>query len=172
MKAVLIDPFEPRISDVEIKDDHLLSYYSLIGCTTVTAIDAEYNGKPASLFLDDEGLFKNDQKFWHFPQHQEPLAGKAVLVGFDPSTGESLDAPIDAQGIIESGLVLYPNPTSAVGSLLNYKPIKELVALLKEAKKANPNFLPHFLNYPIPIKIKSFSHNELNNLETSFSAPE
>jgi len=114
MKAVLIDPFTRDISDVEFEGETLAALYKLIDCTTVTAVSLVFDDQVVSLFLDDEGLFVQDQKFWSIFQYPEPLAGRAVILGFDASNGESLDVPVDASRVAEEGVIFFETAQHAI----------------------------------------------------------
>ncbi len=114
MKAVLIDPFTREISDVEFEGETLAALYKLIDCTTVTAVSLVFDDQVVSLFLDDEGLFVRDQKFWSIFQYPEPLAGRAVILGFDASNGESLDVPVDASRVAEEGVIFFETAQHAI----------------------------------------------------------
>jgi len=114
MKAVLIDPFTRDISDVEFEGETLAALYKLIDCTTVTAVSLVFDDQVVSLFLDDEGLFVRDQKFWSIFQYPEPLAGRAVILGFDASSGESLDVPVDASRVAEEGVIFFETAQHAI----------------------------------------------------------
>lgn len=114
MKAVLIDPFTRNISDFEFEGETLAALYEHIGCETVTAVSLTFDDQVVSLFLDDEGLFKNDQRFWSIFQYPEPLAGRGVILGFDGGTGESLDVPVDASRVLEEGLIFFEDAQHAI----------------------------------------------------------
>jgi hypothetical protein len=114
MKAILIDPFKRDISDVEFEGETLAALYKLIDCTTVTAVSLTFDDQVVSLFLDDEGLFVSDQRFWSIFQYPEPLAGRAVILGFDASNGESLDTPIDAARVSEEGVIFFESAQHAI----------------------------------------------------------
>lgn len=114
MKAVLIDPLTRDISDVEFEGETLAALYKLIDCTTVTAVSLVFDDQVVSLFLDDEGLFVQDQKFWSIFQYPEPLAGRAVILGLDASSGESLDVPVDASRVAEEGVIFFESAQHAI----------------------------------------------------------
>ena len=75
---LLIDPFEKTITPVYYDGD-FHSIYNLIDCS---CFDVVRCGK-YDLFVDDEGLFKDDQKFFVVFDYPQPLAGKALVVGCD-----------------------------------------------------------------------------------------
>lgn len=76
---LLINPYDKTIAPI-YWDGELSSLYALLGCSCVTVAPCGHY----DLFVDDEGLFKEEQKFFmssDFP-HQ-PLAGMALAVGVD-----------------------------------------------------------------------------------------
>ena len=95
---LLINPFDKTVTPVYY-DGELSSLYALLGCTTVDCVCCgRYD-----LFVDDEGLFKPDQKFFAvFDYPHQPLAGMALAVGTDEEgctvpaniTLEELDARV------------------------------------------------------------------------------
>jgi hypothetical protein len=91
MKAFVIDPITRTVAEVDYNGDYR-QIYKLIDADTFDAVTVQYDtltGHRESLFVDDEGLFKADQKFFHWADYPQPLAGKALLLGTD-DTGESV----------------------------------------------------------------------------------
>jgi len=80
-KAVLIDPYEETVTDIEY-DGHYKSIYPLIHCDTFTVVRL---GNDDDLFVDDEGLLKltPQSKFFKIPAYPSPLAGYGLIVGCD-----------------------------------------------------------------------------------------
>lgn len=78
MRAILIDPFNKTVTEVETPAG-LDDIYKLIGHTTIVQDVYVDNGKHM-LLVDEEGLLHNEPlpvfKWQGFPQ---PLAGRAVL---------------------------------------------------------------------------------------------
>jgi hypothetical protein len=89
MKAYLIDPWTRTVTEVQRGADNsshsrLREIYSLIDCDTITAVNP-HNAGTDIIYVDDEGLFKDEQKFFLcrlWPQ--EALAGKGLWVGTTP----------------------------------------------------------------------------------------
>lgn len=80
LSFLLIDPFEKTISPVYY-DGELSSLYALLGCSTVAVVPC---GSRYDLIVDDEGLYKPDQKFFLCGDFShQPLAGKALAVSVD-----------------------------------------------------------------------------------------
>jgi hypothetical protein len=86
-KTLLIDPFKQTITEVQYRGDYK-DIYDLIECDTYDA--ARINKHGDSLFIDDEGLFKEQQAFFIHKDYPQPLAGKALLLGCRASDGETI----------------------------------------------------------------------------------
>lgn len=78
LSYLLIDPFEKTITPVYYDGD-FHSIYTLIDCGTFDVVRC---GK-YDLFVDDEGLFKENQAFFMVADYPQPLAGKALVTGCD-----------------------------------------------------------------------------------------
>jgi len=86
MKGYLINPFDQTIKPVTLeKENTLQQIYTLCGCQL---IDAVYSIDDHTVFVDDEGLFVENQRY--FKLHDQPLAGKALVLGVNEE-GDSTD---------------------------------------------------------------------------------
>lgn len=85
-KAILIDPVTETVTEVEWNGDfhHI---YNLIDCNTYDL--ARINKHGDAIFVDDEGLFKEQQVFFIHADYPQPLAGKGLILGCDDQ-GESI----------------------------------------------------------------------------------
>lgn len=83
MKAYLIDPFEKSINEVEYSGDYQ-DIYKLINADL---FDVAYMDDGLGVFVDDEGLFKDNQAF--FQVGYAMLAGYGLVLGTDDE-GESI----------------------------------------------------------------------------------
>lgn len=96
IKAILIDPFACTVTEVQYEGDDYKQIYPLISHETMK-VDCFTGAYPASLagydavYVDDEGLFKNPQRFFLIPSNGQPLAGKGLVVGANDE-GESISA--------------------------------------------------------------------------------
>lgn len=88
MTYFLIDPFEKTIAPVYY-DGNFHSIYNLIDCEMFDVVRC---GK-YDLFVDDMGLFREDQKFFATFDYPQPLGGKALVVGVDRE-GETIPPSI------------------------------------------------------------------------------
>jgi hypothetical protein len=101
MRAILIDPVSETVSEVEYNGDYK-HIYELCGFECFTVIDL---GKGETLFIDDEGLLKEQEHFfalegplWAYPQ---PLAGRGLILGTDDD-GESVATKLTLEAIREN----------------------------------------------------------------------
>lgn len=79
MKAYLIDPYEGSIEQVEYSGDYE-DIYRLIDCRYFDCVGID-NGD--TIFVDDEGLYRDNQEFFMIEGYHSPLCGKALVLGTD-----------------------------------------------------------------------------------------
>jgi hypothetical protein len=84
MRAYLIDPIERRITEVDY-DGNYKSIYKLIDCERFDCVRFSDNGDCA--YVDDEGLFVENQGFFKIEGYPQPVAGKALVLGTDEEGG-------------------------------------------------------------------------------------
>lgn len=79
----VIDPFTQTISisPANTANGRYEGYNELIGSTIFTAVRLYENGDAA--YIDDEGLYKEDQYFWIHRNYPSPLCGRGVFLGVD-----------------------------------------------------------------------------------------
>lgn len=97
MKAFLIDPATRTITETTIS-----SWRDIAPALECDLFDVVQIGPNVSVYVDDEGLFKDDQCFFQLIHYPQPLAGKGLVLGFDPETGDSTDCPVTAEQILNS----------------------------------------------------------------------
>jgi hypothetical protein len=90
MKALLINSTQKTITEIDL-DKGLDPIYKAIGngCNCFACPVVFDNGD--TLYVDDEGLFKQQEGAFMFPNWAYPIVGNAVIVGCDDE-GESVDA--------------------------------------------------------------------------------
>ena len=91
MKALLIDPVAETVTTIEINDWRDIS--PALNCSLFDCVQISSN---VSIFVDDEGLYVEDQHFFYHPGYRQPLAGRGLVLGFDDETGNSIDCPVTA----------------------------------------------------------------------------
>ncbi len=92
MKAFLIDPFEKSISEVDYSGDYK-DIYKLINAELFDVVYIDGNN---CIYVDDEGLFKNEQAF--FQVGYAMLAGYGLVLGTDDK-GESISPDISLKNL-------------------------------------------------------------------------
>lgn len=78
--AILIDPYFKKIEEIEYSGDWK-DIKKLLQCdifTTVYMPDTTDN-----IFVDDEGLYVENQKYWQFAEYPQALAGMGLVLGCD-----------------------------------------------------------------------------------------
>lgn len=92
MKAILIDPIEKKITEVDHDGDYK-QIYRLIDCEIFTTVgidspDETSDPRDNSIFIDDEGLLNDPRYFFQWSGYPQPLAGKGLILGCNEE-GES-----------------------------------------------------------------------------------
>lgn len=129
MRSILIDPFTRTITEVEYSGD-FKQIYELIDCDTYDC--ARINRQGDAIFVDDEGLFKEqEQKFFLHEDYPQPLAGKGLVLGCDMENGESV-APHTTIGEV-AAKVQWVVPVRINGEVEWVPAIFEDMGLLREA---------------------------------------
>ena len=93
MKAILINPFNQTITEVEYSGN-FKEIYKLIDCSTFDCINIDNDN---TLFVDDEGLLQ-ENRYFHWKDYTN-LAGKALIIGVDYQTGEDCDTSWSLQEV-------------------------------------------------------------------------
>ena len=95
MKALLIDPKTETVTPTEIN-----SWRDISPALNCSLFDCVQIAPHISIFVDDEGLYVEDQHFFYHPAYPQPLAGRGLVLGFDFDTGDSIDCPITAEQLL------------------------------------------------------------------------
>ena len=104
MKAFLIDPYAKYVEEVEYNEDgdyHQIYDFIKCGDSPFTCLTISELGD--TLYLDDEGLFKDDQAFFVWKGYSQPLAGRALVLGTDEA-GETRACQLTREDIIRNVL--------------------------------------------------------------------
>lgn len=99
MQAILIDPFTQTIEAVDYSGKYE-DIYTLLGCDLFTTV---YTEMADTIYVDDEGLYVKDQKFFKLKGYPQPLAGRGLVLG-STDDGDSTDCVStveDIQDIVE-----------------------------------------------------------------------
>jgi len=93
VKALIIDPFLQNIYEKMFTKGDITQIQEAVGGNYFTSAGTFDNFDV--LFVDDEGLFKDDQKFFTLLElNSQPLAGVGVVMGGDREIGETEDVKI------------------------------------------------------------------------------
>lgn len=80
MKAYLIDPKKKTIEQVDYSGD-FKQIYEFLDCRAFDIVHVYENGDV--IYVDDEGLFVDEQHFFIHRNYPTPLAGKGLIIGTD-----------------------------------------------------------------------------------------
>jgi hypothetical protein len=92
MKAFLINPFDKTVSEVDYSGDYQ-DIYKLIDAELFEVVYIDGNN---AIYVDEEGLFKNEQAF--FQVGYAMLAGRGLVLGTDDE-GESISPAISLKDL-------------------------------------------------------------------------
>lgn len=80
--GLLIDPFELSTSRVELSEDSTLAdakkFMQLEGPIDIVTLSDN-----TMVIVDDEALLKNDMRYFKLSEFHQPLANRAIVVGYD-----------------------------------------------------------------------------------------
>ena len=93
LRAVLIDPFKQRVTEVRVKPDNNADIYLHINANKFDV--AQFYPRQVrrggviegnvlhDVYVDDEGLFRQDQRYWFNRATGTVLAGKGLVLALD-----------------------------------------------------------------------------------------
>lgn len=95
-KAILINTETQEITEVLVRD--IKHIRNLIGndCSLFEPVMLDDNN---DLMIDENGLNKNPEHFFYFKGLVNPLAGNAVLLGWDKEKADSTDTNISIEWV-------------------------------------------------------------------------
>lgn len=110
MKAFLINPFNHTVIEVQATDwRDIVNHLKCDIMTVASRIPLPNKGSvEATVYVDDNGLFVEDQSFFQHKGYPEPLAGMGLVIGTDRNDGESADCPCDLDFVNNSVTFLSP----------------------------------------------------------------
>ena len=109
----VIDPHTQTINEVQYRGEYQ-HIYELIDCDTYDA--ARINRFGDALFVDDDGLYKEQQAFFVHADYPQPLAGKALVLGCDMKDGETIAPTTTLDELREK--VMFVMPVRVKGELV------------------------------------------------------
>ena len=81
MKGILIDPFTRTVTEREIGPNNLKDIYDSISAECFSCVELDDRD---ALYVDDEGLFRENQEYFSIGNYPQPLAGRGLILGTDP----------------------------------------------------------------------------------------
>lgn len=87
IKAILIDVDTFEVSEIDIEQDNIKQIYKAIRCDTFDCVGLP-NGD--AIYVDDEGLLNDPQRFFAINGETAILAGNGLIMGTGPE-GESVN---------------------------------------------------------------------------------
>ena len=78
IKAILIDSGNKTVTEIEVIPK-LESYYKLIDCDMIEACCQDIISNNSFIYVDEEGLYKQDSEF-HVKGAHQPFMGNGVLL--------------------------------------------------------------------------------------------
>ena len=98
IRGILIDPFDQTYSEVELSEDSTFAdakkHMQLDGPLDVVTLSDD-----TMVIVDDEALLKNDQRYFKLTEFHQPLAGRAIIVGYDDEGETQPPEPYDVHSI-------------------------------------------------------------------------
>ena len=95
MKAILIDPFDQSVSEVDYNGDYK-EIYNLTDCNTFDVVSLDDTN---DIYVDDEGLLKNPTRYFRIYSYTTnqlvTLAGKGLILGHNDE-GETIATTLNA----------------------------------------------------------------------------
>ena len=100
MKAILINAVNKTVTQVDVTGD-LDSFYAQIGCELIEGVYTHILQGEDVMYVDEEGLLKEDQPFFQINGYRQALAGNAIIIGIDEE-GDSCDAETPVAVIMDA----------------------------------------------------------------------
>lgn len=85
IKVIMIDPFRRNIYEAKIDNSLHAMQTAVMGNIEHVAVGI----KGMTLWVNEEGLFRGDQKFFKFAGYDQPLAGYGLITGPAGPEGET-----------------------------------------------------------------------------------
>ena len=103
-KAILINPFNKTIEMVDYDfGGSYLQISHLIGteeCVKPLFCAVDIDGTN-SVYIDDEGLYRETQAYFMWEGYHQPLQGKGLILGTDYDNGESIPTTLSLDEVKE-----------------------------------------------------------------------
>ena len=107
MKAILINPFDQTIKETEYTGDYR-EIYDLVSCRTFDCVRLTPH---EDMYIDDEGLLMDNQRYFRMVEIGANYGGKALLLSHDDE-GDTIDTNLDLQ-MVQDMVQWLPNTYKA-----------------------------------------------------------
>jgi hypothetical protein len=94
MRAILIDPVEKSFTEIEY-NGNWKTIAPTLGCELFDVVYTDFG----DVYVDDEGLLKPDQKFFHIRGMSQPFAGRGLVFGLVGPEGETTPATVSIEDL-------------------------------------------------------------------------
>lgn len=94
IQVILVDPFDQSLSYIDISESNLQDYYKAMQCD---CFDVVYLGGGVIMYVDDEGLLKDNM---YFKLGQANYAGRSILAN-ETEDGGTTDCMLTIEEVIE-----------------------------------------------------------------------
>ena len=101
LTGILIDPFLKKVTTVKVEND-LKDFYRHIGCSMVEVVGlTQYSDD--DIWVDEEGLLKNDQRFFKVSDlpfnHHGVIAGRGLILG-NGGEGDTISCDLSIEDVL------------------------------------------------------------------------
>lgn len=128
MQAILINPFDKTIEEIEYSGDWK-DISSLLECDIFTTV--YFDDTTDSVYVDDEGLYVEDQAFFTIGNYPQPLAGCGLILGCNDE-GDSVDCKTTLEEAKAMVKFLGTNPMGKPEAEFNVLSFDEIEKLLEK----------------------------------------
>ena len=128
MRAILIDPYAQEIVEVEYSGDWK-EIKTFLQCDIFTT--AYFDDTDDSVYVDDEGLYVEDQAFFTIGNYPQPLAGRGLILGCNDE-GDSVDCKTTLEEAKAMVKFLGTNPMGKPEAEFNVLSFDEIEKLLEK----------------------------------------
>ena len=94
IQTILIDPYDQSLSYVHISDSNIQDYYSVMQCS---CFDVVRLGNGVIMFVDDEGILKNNR---YFQLGSQNFAGRCIIAT-ETDDGGTTDCNLTIEQVAE-----------------------------------------------------------------------
>ena len=109
-KAILIDPFMKQVTHVPYEYGgsytQITEYIATPEAPKPLFTCVGINDHGDSIFVDDEGLYRDTQAYFAWEGYHQPLQGKGLVLGIDYTTGDSVPPTLSLEEI--NALIHFP----------------------------------------------------------------